>query len=306
MARRHQQRSWLQRWFRPLSGAIAFVGVLETAYLTLTKFLGIAALCPTSGCETVLSSQYAIVFGLPLTLLGCLAYAAIAILSLSPLLINGETSPEQRQTVENFTSWGMLILTTVMVMASGYLMYVMAFRLQALCLYCIASATLTVALFILSLIGQAWEDYGQVAFTSIIVGVIALTGVIAVYAPNGINPSALASGGEVGFHVTTTSGVAERSLAQHLTKVGAKMYGAWWCPHCYDQKQLFGQEALADLSYVECAPDGLNSQTALCQSIDQLKGFPTWEIKGVFYPGTQSLQDLAEISGYEGSRDFKN
>lgn len=43
------------------------------------------------------------------------------------------------------------------------------------------------------------------------------------------------------------------------------MYGAFWCSHCYDQKQAFGLEAYKKIAYVECAKDGLNSQTPLCR-----------------------------------------
>lgn len=35
------------------------------------------------------------------------------------------------------------------------------------------------------------------------------------------------------------------------------MYGAFWCSHCFDQKQDFGKEAAADFPYVECYPDGM-------------------------------------------------
>lgn len=34
------------------------------------------------------------------------------------------------------------------------------------------------------------------------------------------------------------------------------MYGAFWCSHCYDQKQMFGKEAMAEFPYVECYPEG--------------------------------------------------
>lgn len=36
------------------------------------------------------------------------------------------------------------------------------------------------------------------------------------------------------------------------------MYGAFWCSHCYDQKQAFGAEAMAAFPYVECYPEGLH------------------------------------------------
>ncbi|NEO22297.1 MAG: hypothetical protein F6K57_24065, partial [Moorea sp. SIO4A5] len=31
------------------------------------------------------------------------------------------------------------------------------------------------------------------------------------------------------------------SLSDHLNKIGAKMYGAYWCPYCTKQKQMFGE-----------------------------------------------------------------
>lgn len=80
------------------------------------------------------------------------------------------------------------------------------------------------------------------------------------------------------------------------------MYAAWWCPHCHDQKQLFGAEAIAQVPYVECASDGKNARPQLCGGVT---GFPTWEIKGQMYPGTQSLQKLAEVSGYTGPTNFQ-
>jgi hypothetical protein len=48
--------------------------------------------------------------------------------------------------------------------------------------------------------------------------------------------------------------------------MGARMYGAFWCSHCFAQKETFGQEAYSQIAYIECAPDGLNSQTSLCKS----------------------------------------
>jgi glutaredoxin len=78
------------------------------------------------------------------------------------------------------------------------------------------------------------------------------------------------------------------------------MYSAWWCPHCNDQKQLFGKEAAAQLKVIECAPDGRNSQKALCDT-KKIEGFPTWEINGQLDSGVKSLQQLAELSGFKGA-----
>ncbi len=52
-------------------------------------------------------------------------------------------------------------------------------------------------------------------------------------------------------------------------------YGAFWCPHCQNQKSMFGKSAKY-LPYVECStPDG-QRQTQVC--IDKgITTYPTWE-----------------------------
>ena len=56
--------------------------------------------------------------------------------------------------------------------------------------------------------------------------------------------------------VTQVSEPRAVELAKRLKAAGAKMYGAFWCSHCFDQKQDFGRDAMADFPYVECYPDG--------------------------------------------------
>jgi hypothetical protein len=109
----------------------------------------------------------------------------------------------------------------------------------------------------------------------------------------------------IGWQITTTSGKPEIQLAKHLKKIGAKIYIAWWCPHCHEQKQVFGKQAFSIIPAVECAEGGKNAHPELCK-VAKITGFPTWIIKGKQYPGTTSLQKLAEISNYKGSRKFKN
>jgi glutaredoxin len=81
------------------------------------------------------------------------------------------------------------------------------------------------------------------------------------------------------------------------------MYSAYWCPHCHEQKELFGKEASQQLQVVECAADGQNNQADLCRS-KGLEGFPSWEINGEIDSGVKSLDTLADLSGYEGDREF--
>ncbi len=94
----------------------------------------------------------------------------------------------------------------------------------------------------------------------------------------------------------------ERGLADHLTATGAKMYGAFWCPHCADQKEMFG-DAVDAVNYIECDPEGENAQPQQCSDAG-IEGYPTWEVNGELYPGVRSLEELASLSNYEGAADF--
>lgn len=93
----------------------------------------------------------------------------------------------------------------------------------------------------------------------------------------------------------------EARLADYLTETGAKMYGAYWCPHCAAQKDYFGGAA-SRIPYVECDPKGLGVQVELCDSVG-IEAYPTWIIKGEYYLGAQPLGELAKLSGFESPTD---
>jgi len=97
---------------------------------------------------------------------------------------------------------------------------------------------------------------------------------------------------------------ANVALAQHLQQGGAKMYEAYWCSVCRWQEKQFGPEAYAYVATIECDPRGKNAQPELCRQA-KIRAFPTWEINGQFYRGGMQLEQLANLSGYSGSRDFK-
>ncbi len=83
-------------------------------------------------------------------------------------------------------------------------------------------------------------------------------------------------------------------LAQCVKDSGAKFYGAFWCPHCADQKRLFGQSAKL-LPYIECSnPDRSQNQTCVDAKIT---GYPTWEFKdGTRRVETIEPEKLAELT----------
>ncbi|MGC9528022.1 MAG: vitamin K epoxide reductase family protein [Limnospira sp.] len=294
---------WIYRHSRTLIFAIATLGAIETAYLTGVKLLGRSAICPTQGCHDVLNSSYATVFGLPISLFGFLAYLSMAALAAAPGLANPDTQKVLRAQLEGRTWWPMFALGTAMAVMSGFLMYLLAFELHALCPYCIASATFSVTLFLLTLIGRPWEDFGQQALVGVAVTMVALVAVLGVY---GGKPTTATETAElVNRPITTESGPAELSLARHLKEMGIQTYGAYWCPHCYEQKQLFGRQAFSLLDYVECDPNGNQARPQLCRKAG-IKAYPSWEIDGEIYPGRLALKELAKLSNYRGRQDFLN
>jgi hypothetical protein len=244
----------------------------------------------------------------------------MAALALGPLALQLETQKQTRDAVEKWTWLGLFAVATAMTVFSGYLMFIMFSQFVTkygpggICYFCLASAIFATTMFVLTLIGHDWEDIGQLLFTWLVVVMVTLVSTLAIYAPiNNATPPTL--GTEEGIYaIRNSSSSPEIELAKHLKQIGAKMYAAYWCPHCHDQKELFGKEAMQYLPSIECAPDGQNSQTALCQEVapkveqqtGQPFGFPTWEINGKYYTGTQSLEELAKVSGYTGARNFKN
>ncbi len=311
---RRRSIPWIHRWSRPIIAAIAGFGALTTAYLTVAKLSLNPAACPTKSCDLVLSSPYAEVFGQPLALFGFLAYVGMLIFALAPLAVDAAKNKDLHNKIEN-TTWLLLLAGAIaMTVFSSYLMYLLAFELKALCIYCLASALFSLSLLVLTIVGRTWEDIGQIFFTAIVVGMVTLIGTLGAYA--GVNGNgAVAPTGQVavrpvtqptpgiGWEITTTSGKSEIDLARHLTKIGAKEYIAWWCPHCHEQKLLFGKEAYKEITHVECAEGGIDPRPDLCKTAN-IESFPSWEIKGKLYPGVKSLNELADLSGYTGDRNF--
>ncbi len=88
------------------------------------------------------------------------------------------------------------------------------------------------------------------------------------------------------------------AFAQCLTENGAKMYGAWWCPHCSNQKKLFGT-AFKEIEYIECSPGGSRTMSQQCAA-EGIEGFPTWVFADDSrLSGERSFEDLAYKTGCE-------
>ena len=88
------------------------------------------------------------------------------------------------------------------------------------------------------------------------------------------------------------------AFARCLGDRGVKMYGAWWCPHCVEQKEKFGA-SFEYAPYVECGVKGdLKGQNPVCKD-EGIKHFPTWQFPpmGGRVERVFSLEELSDRTG---------
>ena len=119
-----------------LTAVLALVGLADSVYLTAEKLSGAVVPCAvTSGCETVLTSEYAVLpGGVPLAALGAAAYfAAFSLATLSAFGYAQARTP-------------LLVVVGLMFAFTLRLLYLQAFVLNAYCAYCLLSAAVTTAL----------------------------------------------------------------------------------------------------------------------------------------------------------------
>ncbi len=181
----------------------------------------------------------------------------------------------------------------------------MFFKIEAFCIFCILSAFLSFSIFILTIIGAKFENREPMLYRGITIAFIVLLGgliwsnqVDPSKASEIINPSEKSAP-----LITTKSSKQKIDFAKFLNENKIIMYSAYWCPHCHDQKQLFGKKAAEELTIIECAKDGIDNQYELC-SQKGIEGFPSWEINNKIYSGTRDLQELANMTGYTGDTNF--
>lgn len=121
----------------PVLPLLAFLGLADALYLTAHHYLGFPLACgPLSGCGTVTSSVYSVIFGIPVALPGALYYLAMFFGFLFAL--------EYRS-----LSYFRLVckLSLCGLVASAWFLFVMAFLLHAWCTYCLVSAATSTLLF---------------------------------------------------------------------------------------------------------------------------------------------------------------
>ena len=128
------------RW---ISVVLVIVGLLDSIYLAWLKFANATAACGNIGdCESVNSSPYAEVAGIPIALFGAGAYLLMLIL----LIIE----PRYEFWRAN-ASLGIFGISLAGVLYSAYLTYVEIAILHAICPFCVLSAIILVALLTMSI-----------------------------------------------------------------------------------------------------------------------------------------------------------
>ena len=85
-------------------------------------------------------------------------------------------------------------------------------------------------------------------------------------------------------------------FARCMASKQAKMYGLYDCPHCADQKEMFGA-AFRYIPYIECKIRGTHELAPECKAAGA-KLFPTWQFgNNPLEPGVLQLDQLSQKTG---------
>jgi uncharacterized membrane protein len=111
---------------RRTSQTLGLAGVGIAGYLTYVHYAGLHPVCGIShGCETVQTSRYAGLLGVPVALLGLITYVLILV----SLRMRGDRP-----------LLGGYALTLIGFLFSAYLTYREVFTIHAICSWCVSSA----------------------------------------------------------------------------------------------------------------------------------------------------------------------
>jgi uncharacterized membrane protein len=131
---------------RQAIAVLALVGWFVALYLGLHALgIGGALKCGTGGCDTVQTSRWAVLFGIPVAFYGVVAYTAILAVTLVGL--------QPTRLSRRGPTLLIAALATGGVLFSGWLTYLELFVIQAICRWCVASAVIIAAIWIVSLLG---------------------------------------------------------------------------------------------------------------------------------------------------------
>ena len=123
---------------------LALTGLFISVYLLLYTlgFYG-ELVCGSGSCETVQTSEYASLFGIPVAGWGAAWYGAVLVLSFLAV--------QPAFAEAKWTTPSILLLAGLGLLFSIYLTYVELFVIYAICWWCVTSAVLTLLIFLLAL-----------------------------------------------------------------------------------------------------------------------------------------------------------
>ena len=317
-ARRSTHAASPSNWnYGPIAG-LATLGFVETAYLTGLSLTGQSdqVACPLSAasCSTVLTSPYAYLFdSIPLSLLGCGVYGAVAVVALResrPWEVaagKGEMDGGRGNGRGSLSSASPLVyLSTLLVSTSAYLAVLLATKFgDSPCVWCMTSIALSLG--IGSQVFAGLDGKVREGMLTPLSGLFAATVLLlnsTLGSPDMADARDITKLEYQNPVVTTVSTGKAIDVAKRQDAVGAKMYGAFWCSHCFEQKETLGAEAMkTGKFYVECFPDGWErgkQMAGVCLAPlngegRKLQGFPTWVIGGQVMEGDKSVTELEKI-----------
>ncbi len=121
---------------------VALIGFVDASYLSYEHFQGVVPPCSvTKGCEQVLTSSYAVVLGMPVSLLGAIYY----LLVLAGIFAYFESKHQE------FLRYA-LLFTVFGFIASLWFVYLQVFIIHSYCAYCMGSALTSTILFVTAII----------------------------------------------------------------------------------------------------------------------------------------------------------
>ena len=140
-----------RRWVPWTLAALSYAGFVVSAYLTIVHFRGYVSPCyVVQGCETVQTSEYSVILGVPVALVGAVFFGLLFYLAVG-LLRNGALT-----LVRVFK-----VLAFLGALAIIPLFLLQAIVLEAFCTYCIATEVLMLAIWVLSFLLAAPGRSGE-------------------------------------------------------------------------------------------------------------------------------------------------
>jgi uncharacterized membrane protein len=137
------------RWLAPIGLILSIIGICDATYLTITHYTtAIPLACPDTGfinCAKVTTSQYSMIHGIPVAVLGLFFFVTMAALQL----------PVAWRSTNKYIRLGRLGYSIIGLLTAFWLIFVEFHKLDSICLFCTAAHILSFSIFVLTVIGTS-------------------------------------------------------------------------------------------------------------------------------------------------------